>query len=797
MASISPPHVTSGPTDSADTEMPVPDEIDGLSTDELIFRLIRESPTAIFIADPGGKIVYANSAFLHLVGYSARQISSGEIGWPNLRPEGFTVQDANALEQLKRCGRCRPYAQEVASSDGRRIPVYIAATSLTHDEGGNCVALYVTDLTNLTETETKLQELQWLLEENFPLEGAERSEIKTVVPDENLELVRAVGRDTLSEMINEFVRLLGTNATLYDLEGNLVIGAFGEEWCEQLAEKGEDLHCGIARPHSLLESRGDCYLSHWKDACGRVLSQRKPVQTECHGGIAIYAVPIRVEGDAVGVICVGVGMPPSNDMHLCTIAQRYGISLDELRKRANRYRYRPPFIQSVSRKRLEITARIFGIMVERYRTRVALQQIREGLNTKIEERTEQLRSTNERLRKEVETNRLTRKELSLRQSILEAVYDLATDPAADLSDFLGKTARYVAQTLHASGVAVSYSPESRTEIFAEFSEKGLKVTKTPDSEDLRCNLVPERGTVQRRVPNRCTGNGEEGPDAIMLGVPLCSGREGSLGAVCVFDHPNRRFEEREIHVVEIYAQYVAHELSRRMLETQLRQAQEMRVLGQLTSGVAHEVRNPLNAIQAIMEALEAETGGNADIEPFLAHIQQQVGRLSTLMEDLLQLGRCPRNLQPVRITVKDLLQKTVQSWIESASPRNRTIELVRGSDDERQVNVDIDKMNQVFINLIENALQHSPVEAPVLITVRPSEGSDIVISISDGGTGVKDEELQKVFEPFFSKRRNGTGLGLSIVKRLIESHGGKIVLHNNKAGPGLTADVYLPQAEDL
>jgi signal transduction histidine kinase len=330
----------------------------------------------------------------------------------------------------------------------------------------------------------------------------------------------------------------------------------------------------------------------------------------------------------------------------------------------------------------------------------------------------------------------------------------------------------------------------------EFSENGLRVTRNLDSEDFRCNLVPERGTVQQKVPDRCTGSDEKYADAMMLGVPLYSGKGRSLGVVCVFDHPNRRFEEREIHVVEIYAQYVAHELSRRMLEKQLRQAQEMRVLGQLTSGVAHEVRNPLNAIQAIMEALEVETGGNADIRPFLAHIHQQVDRLSTLMEDLLQLGRCPRNLQPVRVSVMEMLQKTVHSWIESALPRNRKIEIIRGNDDERWVYVDIDKMNQVFINLIENALQHSPTEAPVVVTVQPSEGSDVVISIRDRGTGVQKEELQQVFEPFFSKRRNGTGLGLSIVKHLIESHGGRIVLRNNEGEPGLTADVYLPEAGD-
>lgn len=800
MAPTNSPQRSSTAQDLPETEIPIPEEINGLPSGELFIRLVQESPTAIFIAKPGGRIVYANKAFLNLVGYRAEKIMSGEIGWRDLRPEGFTVMDAHALEQLKLHGQCEPYAQEFTAANGQRIPVYIAATGLTRNGSGIDVAMYVTNLTDLRETEAKLRELQWLLEENIPTEKNEHIYRKTVVPDESAELVNAVGRESLTEMINDFVRLLGTNATLYDTDGNLVIGTFGSEWCGLLEEKRNKDMCVDAEHNREPDARGFCYASHWDEACSNVLTRQTEVEADCCGGIKIYAVPIRADNTIIGVICVGIGIPPTNDMRLCSIAQRYGISPQELKEYSNRYRYRPPFIQSIAKKRLDITARILGILVERYRAKLALQDIREGMDREIENRTEQLRSANEQLENEVETNIRTQKELSLRQSILEAVYDLATSPAADTGEFLGKTAEYVAQTLRAPLVSVSYTPDKQTEILAEFSNKGLNVIKNPDPGDERCMIMPERGTIQEIVSNVNIGRGIErlGRDqtVVMLGVPLCGGEGIPVGAVCVFDRNDRFFAEHEIHVVEIYARYVAHELSRRVLERQLRLAQEMRVLGQLTSGVAHEVRNPLNAIQAIMEALQLEIGENADIEPFLAHIHQQVGRLSNLMEDLLQLGRCPRNLVPVRVTVGEMLRKTVHAWLESAPPRNRTIDIVRGIDDDRQVMVDIDKMNQVFVNLIENALQHSPAQTPVTVSVWPSEGSNIVISITDQGTGLREDELQRVFEPFYSTRKHGTGLGLSIVKRLVDSHGGKIELRNNERGPGLTAEIYLPRAEE-
>ncbi len=799
MAPLNSPQESSPPQDLPETEMPILEEINGLPAGELFFRLVRESPTAIFIAKPGGRIVYANKAFLNLTGYRAEKVASGEIGWRNLRPDGFTVQDAHALEQLKRHGQCEPYAEEFVGANGRRIPVYIAATGLTRNDSEIDVVMYVTDITDLRETEAKLRELQWLLEENIATEENDNSYRKTVVPDESAELVSAVGLEPLTEMVNDFVRLLGTNATIYDTEGNLVIGTFGREWCGFLQEKRNQNMCIDAEHDRQPDTRDFCFASHWEEACCKVLTGQRPLEADCHGGIKIYAVPILAENNMVGVMCAGIGIPPTNDMRLCSIAQRHGISPQELKEHSNRYRYRPPFIQSIAKKRLEITARILGIIVERHRARLALQDIREGMDREIESRTEQLRSANERLANEVEANHITQKELSLRQGILEAVYDLATSPAADTGEFLGKTAGYVAQTLRAPLVSVSYAPDKQTEILAEVSSDGLSVIQNPDSGDERCAIVPERGTIQKVVPNVKKGRDIEGlrrdETVVMLGVPLCSGEGTPLGAVCVFDRNDRVFGEREIHVVEIYARYVAHELSRRVLERQLRLAQEMRVLGQLTSGVAHEVRNPLNAIQAIMEALQLEIGGNADIEPFLAHIHQQVGRLSNLMEDLLQLGRCPRNIVPVRVTVGEMLRRTVHAWLESAPPRNRTIDIIRGIDDDRQVMVDIDRMNQVFVNLIENALQHSPAQTPVTVSVWPSEGSNVVISITDQGTGLREDELQRVFEPFYSTRKHGTGLGLSIVKRLIDSHGGKIELRNNEHGPGLTAEIYLPRAE--
>jgi signal transduction histidine kinase len=106
------------------------------------------------------------------------------------------------------------------------------------------------------------------------------------------------------------------------------------------------------------------------------------------------------------------------------------------------------------------------------------------------------------------------------------------------------------------------------------------------------------------------------------------------------------------------------------------------------------------------------------------------------------------------------------------------------------------RMTQVLINLLENAHNHSPANAEILLAVRCDNPVMVAFSVKDRGTGIAPDLLERVFEPFYTTRNGGTGLGLSIVRHIVKSHGGTITAFNNTDGPGTTFEVVIPRAKN-
>ena len=216
-------------------------------------------------------------------------------------------------------------------------------------------------------------------------------------------------------------------------------------------------------------------------------------------------------------------------------------------------------------------------------------------------------------------------------------------------------------------------------------------------------------------------------------------------------------------------------------------------MGKWLPGVAHEVRNPLNAILAITEALFQDIGDNAEYKPFLDHIRTQVERLSRLMGDLLDLGK---PLQPSSLhheCLPSICAATMDLWKQTPLSKTHKVRLVLPSENTNlSVIADGPRLQQVFLNLLENAAQHSPEGSEILFTVSNPRGITARIHIIDQGTGVLPENSEKVFEPFFTTRKRGNGLGLSLAKNTVLAHGGNIVIKNNDPLPGCTVEISLP-----
>jgi PAS domain S-box-containing protein len=244
----------------------------------------------------------------------------------------------------------------------------------------------------------------------------------------------------------------------------------------------------------------------------------------------------------------------------------------------------------------------------------------------------------------------------------------------------------------------------------------------------------------------------------------------------------------------IFYQGSIHDVTeRKRIEEQLKESQRMEVIGKLASGVAHEVRNPLNAILATSEALFQDIGDNPEFRPYLEHIRTHVDRLSTLMKDLLNLGKPLKRDSFTQASLMNICTGAILLWKQSSIHRGRKVRLVHSAaNDNLEVFGDSSKLKQVLLNLLDNSAQHSPKESEILIDIPEAVNNNIKIFLIDRGTGLAEDHLSEVFKPFFTTRKRGAGLGLSIVKTITETHGGRIKLLNNDPPPGMTAEITLP-----
>ncbi|MBE0416637.1 MAG: PAS domain S-box protein [Coriobacteriia bacterium] len=228
------------------------------------------------------------------------------------------------------------------------------------------------------------------------------------------------------------------------------------------------------------------------------------------------------------------------------------------------------------------------------------------------------------------------------------------------------------------------------------------------------------------------------------------------------------------------------------LTEQLIRADRLAAMGELTAGVAHEVRNPLGVIRASVQLLEDSECDAARIHEAGKVIKQEIDRLDKVIKALLDFGR-PSKPTMMLTEVPSVLADVVLFTSRFAGQSDVTISEHYAPDLPR-VMADPDQLKQVFLNLVTNAVQ-SMEESGGTIDISASEQGDfVVITVSDTGPGIPREEIGKVFDPFYSTRDAGTGLGLTIVHRIIDEHDGHIEVESSPEGT--TFRLSLPMAID-
>ena len=234
----------------------------------------------------------------------------------------------------------------------------------------------------------------------------------------------------------------------------------------------------------------------------------------------------------------------------------------------------------------------------------------------------------------------------------------------------------------------------------------------------------------------------------------------------------------------------------REMEENLKRADRLAAIGTLAAGMAHEIRNPLASISGSIEILKEEIDGAVQHQQLMDIILREVGRLNSLIADFLLFARpAPPGQELIHLNgaVEEVLK------IFAHSPEcGPGIRLATHFQDEIYLPGDAQQIKQVFWNLIINAAQAMSAGGELRIELRrrssppdPGEPPQGEIVISDTGTGIGEEELDKIFNPFFTTKEKGTGLGLSIVHKIVESYGGKILVRS-QLGQGTTFTIYFP-----
>ncbi len=219
------------------------------------------------------------------------------------------------------------------------------------------------------------------------------------------------------------------------------------------------------------------------------------------------------------------------------------------------------------------------------------------------------------------------------------------------------------------------------------------------------------------------------------------------------------------------------------------QLDKLTAMQSLSAGLAHEVRNPLNAAKLQLELLQRRLK-RGDHDPRLVEatvlIHQEIGRLTALLNEFLAFAR-PAELSRSTTDLVGLVRNVLE--LERPAADERHIMLALSAPAELEAEVDAGKLHQVVQNIVRNAIEASPDGARVEVTVVALTGT-VAIRVRDRGPGIPPEVVARMYEPFFSTKEGGTGMGMAIVQSLVALHGGRIEVRSKD---GAEVSVLLPR----
>ena len=232
-------------------------------------------------------------------------------------------------------------------------------------------------------------------------------------------------------------------------------------------------------------------------------------------------------------------------------------------------------------------------------------------------------------------------------------------------------------------------------------------------------------------------------------------------------------------------------------EEEMQRSNQMALVGQMSAGLAHEIKNPLAGIKISLDVLAEDLELKPEDKELFGKIGNEIGRMEKLLKSLLNYGRPPQP-QFDLFDMNRLLANTLGNVEAVAYGKPElTVHFKKElATDLPRVEADSAQMQQVFLNILLNAVDALETEGTITIATDREDENSIRIRISDSGKGISEAALEKIFNPFFTTKSKGTGLGLSICKRLIEQHGGRIDVESQKER-GTSFIIILPLIQKI
>ncbi|MCM3617794.1 ATP-binding protein [Sutcliffiella horikoshii] len=214
--------------------------------------------------------------------------------------------------------------------------------------------------------------------------------------------------------------------------------------------------------------------------------------------------------------------------------------------------------------------------------------------------------------------------------------------------------------------------------------------------------------------------------------------------------------------------------------------EKLSVVGELSAGIAHEIKNPLTSIKGFIQLIQKSGKAN---RLHVDMVLSEIDRINDIVSELLVLSK-PQTKEHTILPIKEIIQYVINLVSNEAKKNDIRIE-TKGMDMKMMIRGDKNNLKQVFINLIKNSMEAMPAGGKIEVTGNQDPAEGVIIEVKDHGNGISPSNLEKLGDPFFTSKEKGMGLGLTITKKIIQEHRGHLKIESEE-GNGTTATVILP-----